>query len=109
MAKAMSEELRGEIRRILKEQIDGEPGCRVFLDFSSQEITHDAVGYFKDKGVLEVERAGAYRLTAYGREYWDRINTPMPIYWFKQNWFGASVALATIAASIGGIIVNALD
>ena len=49
-----------------------------------------------------------YRLTAYGREYWDQLNAPRR-YWFRRNWFAASVAGATIvaaSASAGANIAN---
>ena len=49
------------------------------------------------------------RLTAYGREYYEKLTTFAPWYWFKRNWFPAIVAAATIATSVGGIVVNALD
>ncbi len=108
MPKAISRELQQEIRKVLEEQINGESGTVVVLHMGDNPITFDAVNYLGDIGVLE-RREHHWRLTAYGREYWERINTPAPWYWFKQNWFGAIVATATIAASVGGIVVSALD
>ena len=108
MPKAISRELQQEIRRLLEEQINGKAGTVVILAFGDRPITFDAVYYLGDLGVLE-RQGHHWRLTAYGREYWDRINTPAPWYWFKQNWFPAIVAAATIAASVGGIVANVLN
>ena len=108
MPSTMSKELKQEIRRLLEEQINGEPGTVVFLSLATPPITHDAASFLGDLGVLE-RQEHIWRLTAYGREYWERINTPAPLYWFKQNAFAATVAFATIATSISGIVFNALD
>ena len=107
MVKGVSKELRQEIHRILEEQINGEPGTFVFLSMGTGGITFDAVHFLEDLGVL-FHSNSAYRLTAYGREYWDRMNTPAPVYWFCQNWFPAVVAAATIAASVTSAVANFL-
>lgn len=106
MGKGVSKELRQEIRRVLEEQINGGPGTYVTLSFGTDSIKVDAVNFLADLGVLGGE--GTYRLTAFGREYWDRINTPAPVYWFCQNWFPALVAAATIAASVTSAVANFL-
>ena len=69
----------------------------------------EAAFYLIDLGVLQAFTIGDrtyLRTTAYGREYWERINTPVPWYWFRQNWFPAIVAAATILASIVGAVAN---
>ena len=113
MPKAMPKELRGEIRDVLERQIEGEPGSRVVLGLSSSGIKRDAVGYLADIGALEFVgkssfpsmARSSFRLTAYGREYYGKLTAPR-WYWFRHNWFPATVAAATILASVGGIIVN---
>ena len=109
MSKAMSNELRKEVRSSLGALVNAEPGTFIFINLATPDIDRDAINYLNDIGALQDIGTGTYRLTACGREYWDRLNTPTPVYWCKQNWFPAIVAAATIAASMGGIIVNALD
>ena len=104
MPKSITKELTNEIRRVLEEQINGGPGTYVILKFGTDSIKIDAVNFLADLGVLHKEGSSSYRLTATGREYWDKINTPRPIYWFKQNRLPALVAAATIAASITGAV-----
>ena len=43
--------------------------------------------------------------TLSGRAYLENLRAPRKT-WFKRNWFAASVAFATIIASIGGIVVQ---
>ena len=107
MTKGVSKELRQEIHSVLEELINDGPGAFVSLSAGTKSITFDAVNFLADSGVL-VRGNSEYRLTAIGREYWDRINTPTPVYWFCQNWFPAIVAAATIAASISGAVANFL-
>ena len=105
MSAAMSKELKGKIRNVLEDLVNGKPGAVLLITMGSDPITRDAANYLDDIGVLQ-RLEHSWRLTAYGREYWDRINTPTPLYWFKQNWFPAIVAAATILASIGGAVAN---
>ena len=65
--------------------------------------------YLRDIRAFEELSSGRFRLTAYGREYWDKENTWAPWYWFTHNIFPTTVAFATIATSASGIIFNALD
>ena len=109
MTKGVSNELRAEVRKVLGELVGGEHGIRVNTRTPTEPLRVMAIGYLHDIGALRELDPLLYQLTAQGREYWDRINTPTPIYWFKQNWFPAIVAAATVAASVGGIVVNALD
>ena len=109
MKKGVSKELRDEIQYVLSALLNAEPATSVAIVLKTPNLERDAINYLRDIRALEDTGTGSYRLTAYGREYWERINTPAPWYWFKQNWFGASVAAATIAASVGGIVFNALD
>ena len=111
MSKAMPKELRDGIRNVLDTLLGRDRGSIEIL----YEMLHDspslhttgAVGYLQDLGVLEAT-GGRLRVTAYGREYYEKLTAPR-WHWFKQNWFATIVAMATIAASVGGIVFNALD
>ena len=109
MSKAMPKELKREIRRIIETYFQEEPGYRFPLYGESPPLTRDAVLYLEEIGVLIRENGPGYRrLTAIGREYYEKLTTWAPWYWFNRNWFPAIVAAATITASIGGIIVDVL-
>ena len=110
MAKAMPKELRREITRVLEKELNRRPGTEPMTRLSIDSLTNQAVEHLIDLGVLKDSSPDSdyLRVTAYGREYYGKLTAPR-WYWFKQNWFAAIVALATIAASVGGIVVNALD
>ena len=116
MAKGVSKELDREIRLFLGKMIDMEPGSNAIPLPRGKAIANEAIKYLTDLGVLELLPGNSrfhipatVRVTAYGREYYERLTTFAPWYWFKQNWFGAIVALATVAASVGGIVANVLN
>ena len=103
MSKGISEDLTIEIRRVLEERVNGGPDISVDPAFG--RLTPDAIDYLEDIGAL-YNQGSTYRITAFGRQYWERISTPVPIYWFKNNWFAAIVAAATVAASVSGAVAN---
>ena len=105
MAKGVSRELERESRDVLKSLIEGKPGTKKAMTFGISPSEGDAIAYLTDIGAL-VREGHAVRVSAYGREYWERINTPTPLFWFKQNWFPATVAFMTILASVTGAIAN---
>ena len=108
MAKAVSKELRGEIRRVLEESVNENPGRFRSIGQGIDRLEYEAIHYLADIGAFEQTGSGSFRLTAYGREYWDQLNAPR-WYWFRRNWFAASVAGATIVAasvSAGANIAN---
>ncbi len=110
MLKAMPQELKEEIRDVLKELLDGGAGKLVHNKHDTPRLRSDAINHLADKRaivVLEHNHTG-HRLTAQGRDYWEKLTAPR-WYWFRHNWFPGIVAAATIAASIGGIVFNALD
>ena len=106
MAKGVSKELRAEYRKHLGDLIYAEPGSFITTTFGTDSLEYEAMRYLSDIGAFENAGSGSFRLTAYGREYWDQITTFPPWYWFKQNWFPATVAAATILASLTGAIAN---
>ena len=105
MSKTMPKELNQEIRKTLETLIEGKPGTRILLTAGRSAEERDAIAYLTDIGAL-VNDGHSVRVSAYGREYWERINTPTPLFWFKQNWFPATVAFMTIVASVTGAIAN---
>lgn len=111
MAKAMPKELTDGIKSVLDTLMEPDRGAIEILYEEMNEYpslrTTGAVGYLEDLGVLEPTR-NRLRVTAYGREYYAKLTAPR-MYWFKQNWFPAIVAAATIAASVGGIVANVLE
>ncbi len=108
MASGVSKELEVLIRSKLRDLVNGEPGSIAFIDFSTDPLEADAISYLADIGAFERVGTGSFRVTAQGREYWDQLNAPR-WYWFRRNWFAASVAGATIVAasvSAGANIAN---
>ena len=106
MAKGVPRELDKAIRKLLGDLVNAKPGSFIVATFGTDPLERDAMHYLRDIGAFEDVSSGGFRLTAYGREYWERINTPTPLFWFKQNWFPATVAFMTILASVTGAIAN---
>ena len=109
MKKGVSKELRDEIQYVLSALLNAEPATSVAIVLKTPNLERDAINYLRDIRALEDTGTGSYRLTAYGREYWERITTCRLWYWFKRNAFAATVAFATIATSVSGIVFNVLD
>ena len=108
MVKGVSRELRGEIRKVLQEPVNENPGRIRSIRQGVDRLKYEAVNYLADVGAFEQRGSGMFRLTAQGREHWDQMNAPR-WYWFRRNWFAASVAGATIVAasvSAGANIAN---
>ena len=109
MSKAMPKELRDGIRNVLETLMGPNEGTieilyeAMFTDPSLR--TAGAADYLEDLGALE-PTGTTLRVTAYGREYYEKLTTFAPWYWFKQNWFPAIVAFMTILASVTGAIAN---
>ena len=97
MAKGISRELEKEIRKTLVMLIEAKPGYRFHVSGNEPGLMKDALAYLADINVLE-GIMGEFRLTAEGRDYWEQMNAPR-WYWFRRNWFAASVAGATIVAA----------
>ena len=106
MAKGVPKELRVAYRKHLRDLVYAKPGTFIATSISTGPLDNDALQFLTDIGAFERTPTGSYRLTAYGREYWDQITTFAPWYWFKQNRFPATVAAATILASLTGAIAN---
>ena len=98
MASGVSKELEVLIRSKLRDLVNGEPGSMAFIHYGTHPLEADAISYLADIGAFERVGTGSFRDTARGREYWDQLNAPR-WYWFRRNWFAASVAGATIVAA----------
>ena len=111
MAKAMPNQLKQEIRKVLRQLVTPQSGTEQLTRHFNEQVTNEAIEYLMDLGALMIlfPDSDYVRVTAYGREYYEKLTTFAPWHWFKQNWFAAMVAAATIAASVGGIVVSALD
>ena len=51
---------------------------------------------------------GTSYLTPEGWDYWQRLRLGPVLFWFKHNWFPATVAAATILVGIGTILAQVL-
>ena len=113
MAKGVSKELEKAIREILNEGINKsqDEGSKTLALNWAQGINSQAIRYLGDRGFIDTneEYRDYLRITASGRDYYEKLTTFAPWYWFKQNAFAATVAFATIATSVSGIVFNALD
>ena len=110
MAKGVSKELRTEIRKLLGDLINApEPDSFITSTEGSGSLEVEAMRYLRNKGAFESAGSSGFRITSYGREYWEELTTFPPWYWFKKDFFPATVAFATIATSVSGIVFNALD
>ena len=52
--------------------------------------------------------ADMLRVTALGRDYWEKLTAPR-WYWFRRNWFPASVATGTVLFSLVGAAANIVN
>ena len=104
MSKAMPKELKKAIREVLEEALDIEV---IFTtDFTRSNLDprkQQAADHLIDLGFLQMSgllgrgyvTSDMLRATAHGREYWEELTAPR-WYWFRHNWFPASVAAGTI-------------
>ncbi len=107
MVKGVSRELEKEISKTLESLIEAKPGYRFHISGHEPGLMKDALTYLADINVLEF-RTGAFRLTAEGRDYWEKLNAPR-WFWFRRNWFAASVAGATIVAASASAAANIVN
>ena len=76
MVKGVSKEMESEVRSVLSELVNGRPGVRMIIHANMDMLRRDAIRYLADNRALDNSGSGSYRLTAYGREYWDQLNAP---------------------------------
>ena len=108
MSRGITGELEREIRSQLSKMVHGEPGTMIFISLGTPSLEREATNYLHDIGAFENLGHGNYRVTAYGREYWEKLTAPR-WYWFRRNWFAASVAAATILVSVVAAVANIVN
>ena len=108
MARGTPKELESEIRNLLTKLANAEPGAFIAPNMGTGSLELDAMHYLEDIGAFAREGSGSYRVTAQGRDHWERLNAPR-WYWFRRNWFPASVAGATIVAASVSAAANIVN
>ena len=98
MTRGVPKELENEIRKQLEQLVNAEPSGFITPHSRTDRLAYEAMRYLEDIGAFEKVGSGSYRVTAQGRDHWERLNAPR-WYWFRRNWFPASVAGATIVAA----------
>ena len=108
MVRRVSKELKREIYKVLEEAVNAKLGSIVMVSLDQDRSGYAAAHYLADIGAFERGNPGRFRLTAQGREYWDMLNAPR-WYWFRRNWFPASVAAGTILFSAAAAAANIVN
>ena len=108
MARGVSKELENENRKLLEQLVNAEPGSFITSPHRNDPLVLEAMRYLEDIGAFEKVGSGSYRVTAQGRDHWERLYAPR-WYWFRQNWFPASVAGATILAASASAAANIVN
>ena len=108
MARGTPKDLQNEVRKLLTQLVNAEPGGFLITMQGTDSLEIDAMRFLEDIGAFERVGSGSYRITAYGRDYWEKLNAPR-WYWFRQNWFAASVAGATIVAASVSAAANIVN
>ena len=108
MGRGTSKELEDMVRSKLGDLVNGQPGSIVFTHPNIDPLERDAIRYLEDIGAFEHRGTGSFRVTAQGRDHWEKLNAPR-WYWFRQNWFAASVAGATIVAASVSAVANIVN
>ena len=108
MGRGTSKELEDMVRSKLGDLVNGKPGSMVFTHLNIDPLERDAITYLEDIGAFENLGTGSFRVTAHGRDYWQKWNAPR-WYWFRKNWFPASVAGATIVAALVSAAANIVN
>ena len=106
MGKDFPKELSAEVFQILKELSEQQSKSQTtrIKDLYIREraersgnvnLTRNAIAYLEDMYALD-PNGSSLRITAVGWDYWEKLTTWTPWYWFKKNLFPASVAFGTI-------------
>ena len=108
MSKGVPKELEDMIRSKLSDLVNGEPGSMEFLHLNIDPLERAAIEYLEDIRAFENVGTGSFRVTARGRAYWEQLEAPRR-YWYRQNWFPALVAGATIVAASVSAAANIVN
>ena len=103
----LDKELRNECKDLLRRLAapEGDDPGRLSTHMGMPTRTWTAIEYLESKGCL-TNMGSFYAITAAGRDYLEELTTPGPWYWFKNNWFPATVALATILVGVSTVAVH---
>ena len=101
MSIGVPKELKDDCKTLLLDGLILEGLIRepVRADMQWPNSRRTAIRFLTDRGAIQEIETGHYRITAVGREYADELFAPQR-YWFRRNWFAASVAGATIVAAL---------
>ena len=108
MSKGVPKELEDMIRSKLSDLVNGEPDSMKFVYLNIDPLERVAIEYLEDIGAFKNLGTGSFRVTARGRAYWEQLEAPRR-YWYRQNWFPALVAGATILAASVSAAANIVN
>ena len=107
MAKGVPKELRVAHRKHLRDLVYAKPGTFIATSISTKPLDYDALQFLTDIGAFERTRTSSYRLTAYGREYWEQLMAPRR-YFLQKNWFRIAGLAVPLILGLTAIIANIL-
>lgn len=112
MSKGMSKELKQEICDVLLEAINRQPGSSPIDLRGNSDLRGQAIRYLVDKGAFATlgDSYPAFtmtRLTAYGRELYDELTSPVK-HWLKKSWFRVAGLVVTLILGLTAIIANVI-
>ena len=109
MAKAMPNQLKQEIRKVLRQLVAPQSGTEPLTRQFNEQLTNEAIEYLIDLGALTVFSPDSdyVRVTAYGREYYEKLTAPL-WYGVKRN-ITTIISVSALCVSIAAIVVSALD
>ena len=109
----MDKEMRRTAKGLLESLViptyrnGGERAYKILtMTMATPTIEREAADYLVSRGSLRESGQHSYIITAAGRDYLEELSTWGPWYWFKNNWFPATVALATILVGASTAVVQ---
>ena len=108
VSKGVPKELEDMVRSKLSDLVNGEPGSMEFIHSNIDSLEREAIEYLEDIGAFKNVGTASFRVTARGRAYWEQLEAPRR-YWYRQNWFPALVAGATIVAASASAAANIVN
>ncbi len=77
MSRRLPKELEKEICSKLNDLVNGKPGFMIGTHLNMEPLEREAINYLHDIGAFEgLGSGGTYRVTAYGRKYWEKLTAP---------------------------------
>ena len=103
----LSKELGNEVRSTLGVLVNGQPGSMIFTHLNMDLLVREAINHLSDLGAIEDLGTGSFRVTAYGREYWEQLKAPRR-YFLQKNWFRIAGLAVPLILGLTAIIANVL-